>query len=170
MSDFYKKLYDNDRVFLLSYYRLKLLKNNIYCDDPPQITIANIRKEIHPYYSEDEFKQINDEDLRKHFVDSEWMNNVIISDGSIEFYDGVYQEIKPVVNEIIKIFTSPEFNQFICKHHDLSLKREIINEKIKYEIGDDRRTIKESNLLLFIIEHFSIITDLYLEFKGEFIF
>lgn len=170
MNDFYKKLYDNDRVFLLSYYRLKLLKNNIYCDDPPQITIANIRKEIHPYYSEDEFKQINDEDLRKHFVDSEWMNNVIISDGSIEFYDGVYQEIKPVVNEIIKIFTSPEFNQFICKHHDLSLKREIINEKIKYEISDERSTIKESNLLLFIIEHFSIITDLYLEFKGEFIF
>lgn len=170
MNDFYKKLDDNDRLFLFSYYRLKLLKNNSYGDETTPITIVNIRKEIYPYYSEDEFKQIDNESIRKHFVDSGWMKDVKNSDDSIEFYGGADYEIKLVVKEIINIFTSLEFNQFICKHHDFSLKRKIITEKIKYEISNDRSVIKESNLLLFIIQHFSIITNLYLEFKGEFIF
>jgi len=170
MNNFYKKLYDDDRVFLLSYYRLNLLKNNLYCADPLQITIANIRKEIHPYYSQDKFKQFSNEDIKKHFVNSKLMSDSNNTDDNIIFYDGVHNELKPVVDEIINIFTSPEFYQFICKYHDLPLKREIINEITRWEVDDNRSSIKESNLLLFIIKNFTIITNLYLELKGKFIF
>lgn len=170
MDNFYKTLDDNDRIFLLSYYRLKLLKNNPYVDESPEITIANIRKEIYPYYSQDEFKKITDEDTRKHFVDLQWMNDEKTSDDSIHFYDGVYQLLKPVVDEIIKIFTSSEFYKFISKHHDLPLKRAIVNEIIKYEVDNNTTSIKQSNLLLFVINNFEEITNLYLELKGEFIF
>lgn len=170
MNIFYKKLYDDDRVFLLSYYRLKLLKDNPYCTDPPQITIATIRKEIHPYYSQDEFKQSSNEDIRKHFVDSQLMSDSNNTDDNIVFYDGVHDELKPVIDEIIKIFTSSEFYQFICKYHNLPLKREIINEITNYEVGDNHSNIKKSNLLLFVIKNFTVITNLYLELKGKFIF
>lgn len=170
MDDFYKKLDDNDRVFFLSYYRIQLLRNNPYCDDPPDLTIENIRKEIHPYYSQDEFKDVSDKDIRKHFVDSQWMSAVEIADGTIQFHSGIYDLLQPTIKEIIGIFTSPEFFQFICKYQNLSLKRQIINEISKYQVSAERSTIKQANLLLFIINNFEEITNLYLELKGEFIF
>jgi hypothetical protein len=52
----------------------------------------------------------------------------------------------------------------------LSLKRQIINEITKYQVSDEKRTIKQANLLLFIINNFEEITNLYLELKGKFIF
>ena len=169
MNKEYGKLYDNDRVFLFEYYRLI---NSTYSEEREKdpITITKIRKNIKPFYNEDEFKSMTNKDVRQHFVDMEFLGSDNPESDEIDFYDGVHSFMNESVDEIIEIFLSSEFYKFLCGHEPFKERRKIIDRIVKYQLSDKRNSEKRTELLKFVIENFYLISDLYLEFKGKFVF
>ena len=88
----------------------------------------------------------------------------------IVFYDNVYYFMKESTDEIIEIFVSTEFNKFLHNHKPLAERRKIIDYIMKYDISHKNSSEKKSELLKFVISHFHLIANLYLDFKGKLIF
>lgn len=171
MGQFYDKIWDEYRVFLFLYFKeyyydKQYDKNNSSIILP--IRISKIREKIKKF---DKYG-ITDEQFKQNLIDLEYSKDTDATEDRIIIQDGIIKDIREKINEISTIFLSAEFLKFLYQQPMFNEKRIIIDyiTKIKINTNNIEGTSTTNDFIEFVVNHFNILTDLFLQHKGKMIF
>lgn len=172
MGQFYDKIWDEDRVFLFLYFKeyyydKQYDKNNSSIILP--IRVSKIREKIKKF---DKYGLTN-EQFKQNLIDLTYCKDTNATEDSITIQDGVIDDIREKINEINTIFLSEKFLEFLCNQQMFSEKRIIIDYITKIKIQQNNYNDKndiQNEFIEFLVNHFCILTDLFLQHRGKMIF
>lgn len=171
MGQFYDKIWDEDRVFLFLYSKKYYYDREIGDTEPFNllpIKVSKIREKIKHF---DKYR-ITNEKFKQNLMDLGYCKKEDPKIDEIYILEGIMNDIQEKINEIYTIFLSVEFFQFLITHPMFPEKRIIVDYIIKDT--SDTNTIpsrdKKYQFIEFLVNHFNILADLFLQHTGKMIF
>lgn len=171
MGQFYDKIWDEQRVFLFIYFKQYYYEHKYDENDTSRILsqkVSEIREQTKFF---DKYG-ITNEDFKNDLISIEYCTDTNPQEDRIVIQNGILNDIREKLDEIYTIFISEKFLEFLYTLPMFSEKRLIVDTILRIHRYEDSKSPSDikHDFIEFLIEHFCILANLFLQYKGKFIF